>query len=112
MDTKKLYNDAYIKTKISEASFCRAFNDAANYIASKYGRKYADGQSDASLCINKVGDESSLFEIYAPAVTAYISYISDKSDAHRADFITLCDRAYCNVWRERVKGKRIRGCSF
>lgn len=112
MDTKKLYNDAYIKTKISEAAFCRAFNDAARYIASKYGRKYTDGSNEDTLFIDKVGDTSSLYGVYESAISAFIIYTSDKTDYNKAEFISLCDMAYCNVWRGKIKGRQIRGCSF
>ncbi len=111
MDTKKLYNDVYAKTKMGEAAFRRAFNGAARYIAVRYGTKYTT-ENEATLYIARAGEQSSLFEEYAPAAQNYIESTEDGPEARFGTFTALADLAYRTVWKKKNAAKRIRGCEF
>ncbi len=111
MDTKKLYNELYIKTKIGEASFRRAYNGAVRYILSRYGLKYTTDDR-ASLFIKNTGDESSLFGEYYEAVGSYIESCHSDSQDKYGNFTALSELAYRTVWKRKSRGKRIRGCYF
>ncbi|MEE1356580.1 MAG: hypothetical protein UHG68_03335 [Clostridia bacterium] len=112
MDTTKLYGEAYSQSKVSEAAFCRAYNEAVRYLLAKYGEKNVSDGSGASLFVKKAGEKTSLRCVYFGAVCAYISFSVTKDEAKKAEFMQCSDDAYCNVWRERIKGARVRGCRF
>ncbi len=111
MDTKKLYNDVYANTKIGEAPFRRAFNGAVRYIASRYGLNYVTDDAE-SLYIKNTGDESSLYDVYFAAVKEYIERTGEPATEKFGSFTSLVDIAFRTVWKEKNKGRRIRGCSF
>ncbi len=111
MDTKKLYNEVYLKTKMGEAAFRRAFNGAVRYIISRYGVKYTTDDTE-SVFIAETGDESSLFDEYLPAVQSYIEHLSGNVTEHYAELTQLFDLSYRTRWRETNKNRHIRGCAF
>ena len=111
MDTRKMYNDAYAKTKIGEAAFRRAFNGAVRYLISRYGIKYVTDDEE-KLYINNAGDESSLYDAYFTAVQSYVETAGETDIEKYGSFTALSDIAYRTVWKEKSKGRRIRGCSF
>ena len=111
MDTAKLYNELYIRIKISEAAFCRGYNEAVRYLIQKYSSRYVAADGD-NIFISSVKDKSSVYDVYHAAVAAFIEYYVEKSNEKRAEFISLADDAYCTVWREKIRGRAIRGCRF
>ena len=101
-----------MRTKISEADYCRAYNECACYISQKYGKKNVTTDPDGKISIDKVGDNSTLSDDFFYAVLSFIEYSKKGDSQSRIEFLSACDTAYKSIRKSIFKGARIRRSQF
>lgn len=111
-DTTKLYNRVYSEGEISERDFVRVFNDCARYLLNKFGEEYVIESDGVSPTIERVGDASAIFDNYFGAIFAALMFKLTGEQTKREEFLVLSTEAYCSLWKEKIKNRRIRGRSF
>ena len=101
-----------MRTKISEADYCRAYNECACYISQKYGKKNVTTDPDGKISIDRVGDKSDLSDAFFYAVLSFIEYSKKGDSQSRIEFLSACDTAYKSIRKSIFKGARIRRSQF
>ena len=105
---KKTYEYARTYYGCTQDEFLCGFNRAQQYLYARYGGEYVSPDGGGMRRVSSVEEELPVREEFVEPILDAIAADKTGDEKKMVDFVTKCDYCYRTLWRQKMRGRRIR----